>query len=114
MEHPQELGEIPPLVSGYLQGSSRLRSDWNFQELSADLSQLVPPSAPPPGRAGPHGWRPLRVELGGSPVIGHPAERQTEAVASRSPSGSDYITLHRRKLRAEADLVRCVHSRSTH
>lgn len=37
------------------------------------------------------------MEWGGSPVIGHPEERR-QAVASRSPSGFDYITLHRREL----------------
>ena len=37
-----------------------------------------------------------------------------EAVASHSPSGFDYITHHRRKLRAKAGCVSHIHSRTTH
>ena len=68
-------------------GRSSAISSWLFARFQPPLlrpefpgtgSWLEPigPSQPRSPRVGPHGWRPLRVEWGGSPAIGHRVERQ--------------------------------------
>lgn len=76
-----------------------------FPGTSCWLEPVGPSQPPTPSRVGPHGWRPLRVEWGGW-VSSDRVPAEPGSLASHSPSGFDYITLHRRELKGSGSLRR--------